>query len=71
MRRHPLRQTHSRQSLHQILAHFGPVHYTRNVYEFRNVQDGHIFQQYMSGGHDLLTEGETPMTSVATYEGPA
>ena len=53
------------------LAHFGPIHYTRNIYEFRNVQKGHIFQQYMSGAHDLLTDGDIPMTSVATYEGPA
>lgn len=53
------------------LAHFGPIHFTRNVYEFRNVQDGHTFAQYMSGGHDLLTQGDIPMTSVATYEGPA
>jgi 3-ketosteroid 9alpha-monooxygenase subunit A len=53
------------------LAHFGPVHFTRNVYEFRNVQDGHTFVQHMSGGHDLLTEGDIPMTSVAIYEGPA
>jgi 3-ketosteroid 9alpha-monooxygenase subunit A len=53
------------------VAHFGPVHYTRCITEFRNVQDGHIFKQYLSGGHDLLTEGGTPMTSVATYEGPA
>ena len=35
------------------------------------MQDGHVFKQFMSGGHDLLTEGDVPMTSVATYEGPA
>ena len=52
------------------MAHFGPVHYSR-VKSFRNVQDGHLYTQYMSGGHEILTEGDTPMTSVATYEGPA
>ncbi|HUH38261.1 MAG TPA: hypothetical protein VL027_09990, partial [Spongiibacteraceae bacterium] len=38
---------------------------------FRNVQDGHTFTQYMVGGHEILTEGDCPMTSVAHYEGPA
>jgi len=52
------------------MAHFGPVHYS-NVQSFRNVQDGHTFTQYMVGGHEILTEGSTPFTSVATYEGPA
>ncbi len=52
------------------MAHFGPVHYS-TVKEFRNVQEGHIFTQYMSGGHEILEDGSTGMTSVATYEGPA
>jgi len=52
------------------MAHFGPVHYS-TVRSFRNVQDGHTFTQYMVGGHEILTEGEHPMTSVAHYEGPA
>lgn len=52
------------------MGHFGPVHYS-TVRSFRNVQEGHTYTQYMEGGHDILTEGSTPMTSVATYEGPA
>lgn len=52
------------------MAHFGPVHYS-TVRSFRNVQDGHTFTQYMVGGHEILTEGDCPMTSVAHYEGPA
>jgi 3-ketosteroid 9alpha-monooxygenase subunit A len=52
------------------MAHFGPVHYS-TVKSFSNEQDGHTFTQYMVGGHEILTEGDTPMTSVATYEGPA
>ncbi|MRI33906.1 3-ketosteroid-9-alpha-hydroxylase [Endozoicomonas sp. OPT23] len=52
------------------MAHFGPVHYT-SVKSFSNVQEGHKFIQYMVGAHDILTEGDVPLTSVATYEGPA
>ena len=34
--------------------------------------EGHVFKQYMVGGHEILTEGEDSLiTSVATYEGPA
>lgn len=52
------------------MAHFGPVHYSK-VRSFRNVQNEHTFTQFMEGGHEILTEGDTPMTSVAHYEGPA
>ena len=52
------------------MGHFGPVHYS-SVQSFRNVAEEHRFIQYMVGGHEILTEGSTPMTSVATYEGPA
>lgn len=51
-------------------GHFGPVHFT-DVRSFRNVQDGHTFVQYMTGGHAILEDGSTGMTSIATYEGPA
>lgn len=53
------------------MAHFGPIHYS-TVKSFKNKMDGHIFQQFMVGGHEILTEGEAGLiTSVATYEGPA
>lgn len=52
------------------MAHFGPVHYS-TVENFKNVQDGHTFTQYMSGGHEILAEQGKGFTSVATYEGPA
>jgi 3-ketosteroid 9alpha-monooxygenase subunit A len=53
------------------MAHFGPIHYS-TVKSFRNEMDGHVFVQYMVGGHEILTEGEAGLiTSVATYEGPA
>ena len=52
------------------MAHFGPVH-NSTLRSFRNEQRVHKFIQYMVGGHEILTEGETPMTSVACYEGPA
>ena len=52
------------------MAHFGPVHYS-TVQNFRNVQDGHKFTQYMSGGHEILADAGDGFTSVATYEGPA
>ncbi len=52
------------------MGHFGPVHYSK-VAKFSNLLDGHTFTQFMEGGHEILTEGDTPMTSVATYEGPA
>lgn len=52
------------------MAHFGPVHYSI-VKSFSNKQDGHKFIQYMVGGHEILTGGDIPMTTVATYEGPA
>ncbi|MEH6584277.1 MAG: Rieske 2Fe-2S domain-containing protein [Halioglobus sp.] len=53
------------------MAHFGPIHYS-TVKSFRNTMDGHVFVQYMVGGHQILTEGEAGLiTSVATYEGPA
>jgi len=53
------------------MAHFGPIHYS-TVKSFRNTMDGHVFVQYMVGGHEILTEGEAGLiTSVATYEGPA
>lgn len=65
-------QTHCRELVDNMadMGHFGPVHYS-SIGAFRNEQDGHTFTQYMEGGHDILTEGSTPMTSVATYEGPA
>lgn len=52
------------------MAHFGPVHYS-TVQTFKNIQDGHTFVQYMSGGHDILADEGQGFTSVATYEGPA
>lgn len=52
------------------MAHFGPVHYS-TVKTFKNIQDGHCFTQYMSGGHEILTEEGQIFTSVAIYEGPA
>lgn len=53
------------------MAHFGPIHYS-TVKSFKNTMDGHIFKQYMVGGHQILTEGDEGLiTSVATYEGPA
>lgn len=52
------------------MAHFGPVHYS-GVRSFRNVQEGHTFTQFLEGAHEILTEGDVPMTSVARYEGPA
>lgn len=52
------------------LAHFGPVHYS-TVKTFKNIQDGHKFIQYMSGGHEILADEGQGFTSVATYEGPA
>jgi len=53
------------------MAHFGPIHYSK-VKSFSNKMKGHIFEQYMVGGHAILTEGEEGLiTSVARYEGPA
>lgn len=53
------------------MAHFGPIHYS-SVKSFRNTMEGHVFVQYMVGGHQILTEGDGGLiTSVATYEGPA
>lgn len=52
------------------LGHFGPVHYSR-VKSFRNIQDGHRYIQVMSGGHEILEDGTTGMTTTAIYEGPA
>ncbi|HEY9034070.1 MAG TPA: Rieske 2Fe-2S domain-containing protein [Pseudomonadales bacterium] len=52
------------------MAHFGPVHYSQ-VQTFKNIQEGHKFIQYMSGGHDILADEGQGFTSVATYEGPA
>jgi 3-ketosteroid 9alpha-monooxygenase subunit A len=53
------------------MAHFGPIHYS-TVKSFRNTMEGHIFKQYMVGGHEILVEGEQELiTSIATYEGPA
>lgn len=52
------------------MAHFGPVHFS-TVKSFKNIQDGHCFIQYMSGGHEILAEEGQGFTSVATYEGPA
>ncbi len=53
------------------MAHFGPIHYS-TVKSFRNFTEGHVFVQYMVGGHEILTEGDGGLiTSVATYEGPA
>lgn len=71
MNRIPI-QTHCRELVDNMcdMAHFGPVHYS-TVNSFSNEQEGHVFVQYMVGGHEILTEGECPMTSVAKYEGPA
>ncbi|MCG8671742.1 MAG: aromatic ring-hydroxylating dioxygenase subunit alpha [Pseudomonadales bacterium] len=52
------------------MAHFGPVHYS-TVQTFKNIQDGHTFTQFMSGGHEILAEEGQGFTSVARYEGPA
>lgn len=52
------------------MAHFGPVHYSK-VNNFRNIQDGHRFIQYMDGGHEILAEEGEGFTSTAIYEGPA
>lgn len=52
------------------MAHFGPVHYS-TVKTFKNIQEGHCYTQYMSGGHEILTEAGQIFTSVAVYEGPA
>ena len=52
------------------MAHFGPVHYS-TVEKFSNLQDGHTFTQFMSGGHEILTEAGQGFDSVARYEGPA
>lgn len=52
------------------MAHFGPVHYS-TVKSFKNIQDGHCYTQFMSGGHEILAEEGQIFTSVATYEGPA
>jgi 3-ketosteroid 9alpha-monooxygenase subunit A len=52
------------------IAHFGPVHFFK-INKFRNVQDGHKFIQYSEGQHDILEDGSTGLTSIATYEGPA
>jgi len=52
------------------MAHFGPVHYS-SVDTFKNIQDGHTYTQYMSGGHEILADEGQKFTSVATYEGPA
>lgn len=54
------------------MAHFGPVHYS-TVESFKNIQDGHTYTQFMTGGHDILVEeGDNEgFTSVAVYEGPA
>lgn len=52
------------------MAHFGPVHYS-SVESFSNIQDGHMFTQYMTGGHEILADEGQKFTSVATYEGPA
>lgn len=52
------------------MAHFGPVHYS-SVETFNNIQDGHVFTQHMTGGHDILADEGQGFTSTATYEGPA
>ncbi len=52
------------------MAHFGPVHYS-SVETFKNIQDGHTYTQYMSGGHDILADEGQKFTSKATYEGPS
>ncbi|MCK5880268.1 MAG: Rieske 2Fe-2S domain-containing protein [Sinobacterium sp.] len=52
------------------MAHFGPVHFSA-VDTFRNIQDGHTYTQYMSGGHEILADEGQKFTSVATYEGPS
>lgn len=52
------------------MAHFGPVHYS-SVDTFSNIQDGHTYTQYMTGGHEILADEGDKFTSVATYEGPA
>ncbi len=52
------------------MAHFGPVHYS-TVETFKNMQDGHTFTQFMSGGHEILADDGQKFTSVATYEGPS
>lgn len=52
------------------MAHFGPVHYSK-VKRFVNIQDGHRYIQEMEGGHEILEDGATGMTTTAIYEGPA
>lgn len=52
------------------MAHFGPVHFS-SIETFSNIQDGHTFTQFMTGGHDILAEAGQAFTSVAMYEGPA
>ncbi|CAH0992342.1 putative 3-ketosteroid-9-alpha-monooxygenase, oxygenase component [Sinobacterium norvegicum] len=65
-------QSHCRELVDNMadMAHFGPVHYTA-VESFSNKMKGHEFTQFMVGGHEILTSGEVPMTSIAHYEGPA
>lgn len=54
------------------MAHFGPVHYSA-VNTFKNIQDGHVYIQHMTGGHEILVDEDDDQgfTSTATYEGPA
>lgn len=52
------------------MAHFGPVHYSQ-VESFKNIQDGHTYTQFMTGGHDILADNEEGFTSIAIYEGPS
>lgn len=50
-------------------AHFGPVH-NSPVKGFKNVVEGHTYQQQLTGSSENLAE-DGELTSVATYYGPA
>lgn len=51
------------------VAHFGPVH-GAPVREFKNIIEGHVYKQVLTGGSERLAE-EGDLYSEATYEGPA
>ena len=54
------------------MAHFGPDPLLHRQVLQATRMEGHVFVQYMVGGHEILTEGDGGLiTSVATYEGPA
>jgi len=64
-------QTNCRELIDNMadVAHFGPVH-GAPVREFKNIIEGHVYSQVLTGGSERLAE-EGDLYSEATYEGPA